>query len=77
MVAVMNEPSNQSTEPRGCPTPGACSAVDEIGRLRAIEFHAGLMRDTIESLSVGHAMKAETVRGALKLVVKAYDEGVA
>lgn len=25
-----------TTEPRGCPTPGACSAVEEIVRLRAL-----------------------------------------
>lgn len=48
----------------------------EAGRLRTIEEHAGLMRDGIESLSVGHAMNAETVRGALRLIVKAYDENV-
>lgn len=48
-----------------------------IERLRKIEEHAGLMRDTIEGLSAGHAMHAETVRASLRLAVKAYDEGAA
>lgn len=49
----------------------------EIVRLRTIEEHAGLMRDAIEGLSVGHAQRADTIRGALRLVASAYDEGVA
>lgn len=55
------------------------AAVDmatEIARLRIIEEHAGYVRDTIETLSVGHTTNAETLRRALRLVVKAYDENV-
>ena len=32
----MSKPIPVTTEPRGCPTPGACSAVEEIERLRAL-----------------------------------------
>lgn len=53
------------------------NARAENERLRRIEEHAGLMRDTIESIAAGDAMRAETVRASLRLVVKAYDEGAA
>jgi hypothetical protein len=36
--------SDKTTEPRGCPTPGACSALTEIARLRGI-LHAILYAD--------------------------------
>lgn len=32
----MTGPVSQTTEPRGCPTPGACSAATEIDRLRSL-----------------------------------------
>ncbi len=34
-MSVRDERGSQPTEPRGCPTPGACSALAEIERLRA------------------------------------------
>lgn len=49
----------------------------ENERLRRIEEHAGLMRDAIEGLATGDAMRAETVRASIRLIVKAYDEGSA
>jgi hypothetical protein len=32
----MTEPKSKTTKPCGCPTPGACSAQVEIGRLRQV-----------------------------------------
>ncbi len=50
----------------------------EIVRLRTIEEHAGLMRAAIEDLTTGYMAKhADTVRCALRLIAKAYDEGIA
>jgi hypothetical protein len=34
-VNKQTETAAEAAEPRGCPTPGACSALSEIERLRA------------------------------------------
>ncbi len=66
-------PLHRTTIPETLPAMAA-----EIIRLRIIEEHAGLMRSAIEGLTTGYMAKhADTVRGALRLIAKAYDDGVA
>jgi len=49
--------------------------TSEMQRLLAIEEHAGMLRDAVESIAAGHAQKAETIRAQCRLLVRAYDEG--
>ena len=43
--------------------------------LQAVEEHAGLLRDAVESIAAGSAQKAETIRAQCRLLVRAFDEG--
>lgn len=47
----------------------------DLQRLQAIEEHAGMLRDAVESIAAGSAQNAETIRAQCRLLVRAYDDG--
>ena len=54
-----------ATEPRGCPTPGACAALDELTAARAARAAHAAQAATIRRLEDDLAGTAKQLRAAL------------
>lgn len=58
--------TTKTTEPRGCPTPGACSALVEIERLRTALTEIARLGVDMRSDFSRSAMQSKIAREALK-----------
>ncbi|MDR3533974.1 MAG: hypothetical protein P4L90_25840 [Rhodopila sp.] len=71
---MASDPEGAAGEPSPASLWTLSAALKEIDRLRVIEENAKAMRDVVASIADAPG-KEQTMRAALRLLVRAFDEG--